>query len=378
MARVMYIVNNPAFFVSHRLPLARAALARGHEVVVAAPAGEGSMALEQAGIRTVHFALDRGSRRLASEAKSLVSLGVVMRQWAPTLVHAVTIKPVIYGGILARALSVPCYVAAVSGLGWVFLDQGPLAAARRRVVEGAYRTVFSHPNARVIVQNTSDQATLVNAGCVPLGRTALVAGSGVDASRFVPRPPPPGAPIVMMASRLLLDKGVREFLLAAQQLRGKARFVLVGDFDQANPACLPANELNAAVAAGDVEFFGHRTEMEKILPMASIFALPSYREGLPKVVLEAQACGVAVVTTDVPGCRDAIVPEKTGKLVPARDANALANGIRSLLDDPVCRTELGLAAREHVIAHHSDAAIAEQTMQLYDTLLEQAEASRCR
>lgn len=369
MARILYIVNNPAFFVSHRLPIARAMIARGHEVCVASPLGDGVQVLRDAGVRHRPFTLDRGSRSIRKELRALLSLGRVFAAERPDLVHTVTIKPVLYGGWWARVLSVRAEVVAVSGLGWVFLADGLKARIRRSVVQAGYRFVFAHPHARVIVQNQADRSALVNARCLNEAQARLIAGSGVDTVHFAERPFPEGVPLVLMASRLLVDKGVREFLQSARRLRGQARFVLVGDVDPANPAALARAEVDAAVAAGDLEWWGHRSDMPQVLALASVVVLPSYREGLPKVLLEAGAVGRPVVTTDVPGCRDAVLPEKTGVLVSARDSSSLAEGISRLLNDPSLMRRMGAAGRKHVVAHHSIEQIVAQTLAVYGELL---------
>lgn len=375
MARILYIVNNPAFFVSHRLPIARAMIARGHEVCVASPTGDGVQALRDAGVRHHPFSLDRGSRSISKELGALLSLGRVFAAERPDLVHTITIKPVLYGGWWARVFSVRAEVAAVSGLGWVFLADGLMARVRKSLVQAGYRFVFAHPHARVIVQNQADRSALVNAHCLSEAQARMIAGSGVDTAQFAEQPFPEGVPLVLMASRLLVDKGVREFLEAAHRLRGQARFVLVGDVDSANPATLDRAEVDAAVAAHDIEWWGHRRDMPQVLALASIVVLPSYREGLPKVLLEAGAVGRPVVTTDVPGCRDAIVPEETGVLVSAKNSASLTEGITRLLSDSALMRRMGAAGRKHVVAHHSIEQIVAQTLAVYDELLMERHAA---
>jgi glycosyltransferase involved in cell wall biosynthesis len=194
-------------------------------------------------------------------------------------------------------------------------------------------------------------------------QSELIRGSGVDLREFHPTPLSTQAPIVLLAARLLGDKGVHEFVAAARQLHGHAGalFVLAGDVDPGNPSSLTREEVEALVKEGVVEWWGHRQDMPQVLSAATLVVLPSYREGLPKVLIEAAACGRPVVTTDVPGCRDAVVPGQTGLLVPAKDTVALRDAIRTLLDDPQARSRMGLAGRhlaetafnvDHVVARH--------------------------
>lgn len=345
---LMVVVNVDWFFVSHRLPIALAAQQHGYRVHVATGVTDRRAELEAHGLVVHALPLDRGASGPASAWRMSVAMWRVFRAVRPDLVHLVTIKPVLFGGLAARLAGIRSVVAAISGLGYVFVATGPWAALRRLVVSAWYRLVLGSADVVAIFQNTEDRAQLGKATRLPLARSVLIRGSGVDLARHVVQPVPLGVPVVMLAARLLADKGVREFVQAAVLLRRAgcvARFVLVGDVDPANPASLARSELEAWSRDGIVECWGHRVDMPQVLAQARLVVLPSYREGLPKVLLEAAACGRAVVTTDVPGCRDAIEPDVTGVLVPVRDAPALAQAIRALLEDaPRCRA-MGLAGR---------------------------------
>lgn len=363
---LMYVVNVDWFFVSHRLPIALAAQRNGYQVHVATGITDRLAELEVHGLVVHRLPLDRGASGPASAWRMSVAIWRVFRAVRPDLVHLVTIKPVLFGGLAARLAGVRSVVAAISGLGYVFVARGPFAAIRRMVISAWYWLVFSSAHVLVVFQNTDDRAQLAKSARLPLARSVLIRGSGVNLCDFVAHPLAPCVPVVMLASRLLADKGVREFVQAAILLRRQgcgARFVLVGDVDPANPASLHQSELDAWSRDKVVECWGHRGDMPQVLAQARMVVLPSYREGLPKVLLEAAACGRAIVTTDVPGCRDAIEPGVTGLLVPVRDAFALAHAIRALLDDePRCRA-MGVAGRalaerefdvRQVIAQHLD------------------------
>ncbi|MBL8482426.1 MAG: glycosyltransferase family 4 protein, partial [Rhodocyclaceae bacterium] len=324
--RLLFVVNVDWYFLSHRLPIALAARQHGYEVHVATGLTAPASAIADHGFVVHPLQLERGSSDPFEAVRLLRELHRLFRALQPDLVHLVTIKPVLLGGIAARLARVPAVVAAVPGLGYVFSARGVVARARRMIVSQLYRRVFGHPNLRVIVQNRDDLELLrQNAGLDP-ERASLIRGSGVDLSVFVPVAQAPGAPLVLLAARLLADKGVREFAVAARRLRAYrgARFVLAGDPDIANPASIPQAELQAWLAEGFLEWWGYRADMPAVLAAASIVVLPSYREGLPKLLAEAAACGRAVITTDVPGCRDAVVAGQTALLVPPRDADALA------------------------------------------------------
>jgi glycosyltransferase involved in cell wall biosynthesis len=216
----------------------------------------------------------------------------------------------------------------------------------------------------VIVQNPDDAEALARMG-VDRARIRLIPGAGVDTERFSPRPEPEGVPVVMLASRLLWDKGVGEFVEAARRLKGRGRFVLVGAPDPHNPASVTEADLRAWREEGVIEWWGAQEDMPATLNAAHIICLPSYREGMPKVLLEAMACGRPVVTTDAPGCRDCVADGDNGLLVPVRDAQALAVAIERLLDDAALRRRMGQRGRERAVAEFSQERVIAETLAVY-------------
>ncbi len=364
--RLLFLVNDAAFFVSHRLTLAIAAQHAGYEVHVATNAGAASDRIRAAGLSHHVLPLSRSGANPIAELRAVLAIGNLFRQLQPDLVHLVTIKPVLYGGVLARLLRVPRVVAAIPGFGFVFLSEGWRATLRRRVVIALYRTALRHHRIRMIFQNPADRADMLRYAGLDSRNTVLIPGSGVDLAQF-------GAPVrgsrvpnVVMAARLLGDKGVREFVAAATALRRRgveAAFHLAGATDPGNPATVTDAELTEWQQTGAVTLHGHTTDIPGLFRSADVVVLPSYREGLPKVLIEAGAASAAVVTTDVPGCRDAIRANVTGLLVPPRDAVALAEAIESLVTDPARCAAMGAAGRslaeerfaiERIVAHHLD------------------------
>ena len=346
--RLLFFITNPAFLVSHRLPVALAARDAGYEVHVASMGGPAVAQLEALGLTHHVLPLSRTSMRPWTEARSLWAIWRLFRRVRPDLVHAVTLKSVLYGGIASRLAGVPAYVAAISGLGYVFIQGSGARAALKRLALVLYRLALGHANSRVIFQNASDRDVLVQAAAVRPEQVVMVRGSGVDLDRFAPAPWPDGPVTVAMASRLLHDKGVREFVEAARlsASRGEGlRWRLAGSLDPENPASVTASELEAWRAGGMIEYVGECADVAGFYAQAHIVTLPSYREGLPKSLIEAAACGRPVVTTDVPGCRDAIEPGVSGVLVPPRDARALAAAVAALAEDEALRTRMGDAGR---------------------------------
>lgn len=363
--RLLLVVNEIPFLVSHRLPIALAALHAGYEVHVAVPRASGdAAALEALGLRVHDIPLDRRGMNPAAEVRLLARLVALARALTPDVMHLVTVKPVLYGALAARIAGVPRVVAAISGLGYLHLARSWRARAARSIIAALYRRAFAQRGLRAVFQNADDLASFVDAGLLPRERAVLLrGGSGVDLFRFAPRAEPQGEPVVMLPSRMLWDKGVGEFVEAARLLRARgvgARMVLVGDTD-ANRAAVPRAALDAWARAEVVEWWGRRADMPATLGEAHVVVLPSYREGCPKVLLEAAACARAIVTTDVPGCRDVVAPGEEGLLVPVRDATALADAIERLLGDAALRARMGARARaraerelgvERVVAAH--------------------------
>lgn len=348
--RLLMVVNVDWFFLSHRAPIAREALRAGYEVHLACTVTDRLDELKALGIVVHPLNIGRSDTHPLGALRVIGQCIRLFCSLRPDIVHLVTIKPVLLGGIAARIARVPAVVAAVSGLGFVFIADGIGARLRRMLVALLYRVALSHRHIRVIFQNPDDRAHVRALTGLPERETVLIAGSGVDLERYRAYPLAEGTPLVVLAARLLADKGIREFVQAVRQLRSRtpalaARYALVGNPDPENPSSISLAELDGWRREGIVELWGHRDDMPQVLSAAHIVVLPSYREGMPKILLEAAACARAVITTDTPGCRDAIEADRTGLLVPARDARALADAIERLLTDTEGCRRMGEAGR---------------------------------
>lgn len=372
VCRVLFVVNEAGFFLSHRLPLARAARNAGYEVHVAAPEGTGSERIRANQFPFHAIPISRKGISPFEEMRSMIALYRLYRQLLPDIVHHVTIKPVLYGGLMARLARVRAVVSAVTGLGFVFLNRGFKAKILRVGVNLAYRLALGHANSYVIFQNPDDRELFVRQGLLPKRRGVLIKGSGVDMTHFVQSSEPDGLPLVILASRMLWDKGVGEFAEAAQKLRLEgvaARFVLVGASDPGNPAAVPESRLRSWHDEGVVEWWGHHDDMLEILSNAHIVCLPSYREGLPKVLIEAAACGRPIVATNVPGCREITLDGENGLLVLPRDVISLAKGLRCLIEDKELRKQFGMRSREIAVREFSIERVVDETLAVYRELL---------
>jgi glycosyltransferase involved in cell wall biosynthesis len=372
--KVVILVNVDFFFVSHRLALGVALRRAGFEVVVAAAETDGRRAIEDAGLRFEPLPLQRSGRAPWREAATAAAIVRLYRRERPDVVHHVTIKPVLYGSAAARLCRVPAVINAVTGLGFVFIERAGGSSWLPRAARAGYRLVLRSPGTRVVFQNPDDQRAFVESGLCPAAAATLIRGAGVDTQRFRATPLPDGAPTVVLASRMLWDKGVGELVDAARRLRARglaARFILVGPLDPDNPAAIPAARLAAWVDEGVVEWWGPRpaADMPAILAGAHVVALPSYREGMPLVLAEAAACARACVATDVPGCREIVRAGATGWLVPPRDAAALADAIAAALGDRAELARRGAEGRALVEKEFALDRVLERTLAVYRDLL---------
>ncbi len=370
--RLLFLVNEALFFTTHRLPVALAAQEAGWEVHVAAPFEEGPVAVIQgSGFHYHHLPLKRGGRSLFGEVRLLARCIQIIRALRPALVHHVAMKPVIFGGLASRLLRVPAAVHAITGMGFLFIREDWSARLIRALIMPLYRYALGHPNARVIFQNPDDLDLFLRHRLVPTDITVMIKGCGVDMNLFSPGPPQDGPPVVMFPARILGDKGIHEFIHAARSLKqagARARFVLVGRRDPANPTDVAEATIRKWEADGLVEWWGFQTDMPNTLRQAHIICLPSYREGLPRGLIEAAACGLPIVTTDVPGCREVVRPEESGLLVPLRDGPATAAAIDRLLKDADLRHSMGEAARQMALDDFTVEAFVENTMAVYDAV----------
>ena len=373
---LIFVVNVDWFFLSHRLPIALEAMRQGYQVHIATGLTDKQGELERHGLVVHPLALERSSAGLGNAWRNMVQLWQIFRAVRPDVVHLVTIKPVLLGGLVARLTGVPAVVAAVSGLGFVFIARGAKAAVRRWLVGGLYRVALGHRNLKVIFQNPDDRACLTKLTHLPDSKIAMIRGSGVELTQYSGTPLPLGVPVVLLAARLLVDKGVREFVQAARLLKQRgasARFCLVGTVDPANPTSLTDAELSQWASEGLVELWGHRSDMPQVLAAAQVVALPSYYgEGLPKVLIEAAACGRAVVTTDHPGCRDAIDPGVTGLLVPVRNAAALADALEGLINNPARCQAMGNAGRALAESAFDVRQVVAAHLRIYQELIDKS------
>jgi len=370
--KILFLTTEDSSFWSHRLALARAAKKEGADVLIMIRSGEYRSRLEKEGFRIIPWRISRPNLNPFKELDSFFQVLKAYRLEQPDLVHHVALKPIVYGGIAARLCGAIPSVNTVTGLGPIFTNAGPLMVFLRRLLTNVLRCVFRAANCKVIVQNDDDRDQLVKQGIAAPEKTVVIPGFGVDTGEFVPRAEADGVPLVVLPARMLWEKGVREFVAAAEELRNRgasARMVLVGAPDPNNPGCIPEEQLKVWVDTGSLEWWGHQDNMPSVLCQSHVVCLPSYREGLPKVLLEAAACGRAIVTTSAPGCSSVVRHGENGLLVPIKNSQALADAILSLLENKELRTQMGAAGRARAVKEFSHERVAHQTLLVYQELL---------
>lgn len=370
--RIVLFANTDWYLYNFRRSLALALRDAGHDVLLVSPPGEYGERLRALGLRWEPVPMHRRSLNPLRELGLLWHLWRVFRRERPALVHGFTIKCAVYGALAARLAGVPARVAAVAGMGYVFTSDALRARALRPLVRALLRAALDGTASRLILQNPDDVALFARARLVDPARIRLIPGSGVDLRRFSPRADDAaagsGPPRVLLASRLLWDKGIAEYVDAARALGGRVHCLLAGTPDPGNPASIEAARVRAWHDEGVIEWLGHVEDMPALLASVDIAVLPSYREGLPRSLIEAAACALPLVTTDVPGCREVVTDGVDGLLVPVRDASALAAAIGRLVDDPALARRLGAAARAKALREFDERQVVARTLQVYAEL----------
>lgn len=366
--RLLFLATEDWFFASYRGALAQAARVAGFDVHVACRVQAHGDAIRDLGATLHPLAWRRDRNDPLNLASAYGEIRALYRRLAPDLVHHVALKPILIGGIAARRLGAIPRVNEVTGLGYLYTSPGPRARLARLAARPVLRYAFGGSHAIALVQNQDDRATLLRDGLVDLDQIALLPGGGVDTDHFRPIPEPPGPVIVAYTGRMLRDKGLVVLVEAARRLRAQGKHVaieLYGPLDLDNPTAITAGELDAWRAEGLVDWRGSVADVREVWRKASICVMPSFREGMPRALLEAAACARALIACDVPGCRDIIRDGETGLLVPPRDPDALAEAIDRLARDPVLRNRFTAAVRARMQEDYQENEVLARTIGMY-------------
>jgi len=374
MTKILYNVNIPRFFVTHRLPLAYAAQEAGYEVHVTTSDTdrENVAKIVASGLPYHPLPLAQHGLSPLGELWTLRTMIQLYRQLQPDIVHQVSIKPVLYGGIAARLVGIPAIVSAMSGLGYVFIGTGRKPRILRQLITPALKFALATPNTRMIFQNPDDLERFITMRLIVPERAVLIRGSGVDTAQFVPAPEPDGKPLILFAGRLMWQKGVGHFVDAARRLHHKARFVIAGYAETTAPGSVPAEQLQQWANAGILEWWGKRDDMPQVFAQSHIVCLPStYGEGVPKVLIEAAACARPIVTTDTPGCREIVRNGENGLLTLPDDSDSLTAALEKLITQPQLRQQMGARGRAIAVSEFSLQRVIDETFAVYESLLKQ-------
>lgn len=370
--KILLFANTDWYLYNFRRTLAKAIQDAGHEVLLISPDGPYGEKLTALGLRWVPAPMDRRSLNPVAELRFLLWLRKLIVAEDIDLVHGFTIKAAVYGSLAAR-LAGRRRISAVAGLGFVFISDSLKAKLLRPLVRAMMRVAMGGKLSRVILQNPDDVESLCQSRIVQREQIRLIRGSGVDCARFTHcAKRTPGEPLrVLLAARLLWDKGINEYVEASRILKTEGRdiqFLLAGTPDPGNPAAVPEDTVRAWSEASLIEWLGQVDDMPTLLTTVHMMALPTYGEGLPRSLIEAGACGAALVTTDVPGCREVVTHEVDGLLVPVRDGPELARAVARLDDNQDELERYGQMARRKVHQQFDERIVIAETLAVYDEL----------
>ena len=368
--KIILFANTDWYLYNYRLPLAEALRDEGHEVLLLSPSGNYAQRIQDHNFKWQAFDISRRGINPLKEFQTISRLTQVYRCEKPDIVHHFTIKCVLYGSFAAWKAGVKRVINAVTGLGFIFTSRNLFARLAKPVVEFLYQRVLKR--SRVIFQNQHDLNYFVKNKLVSENQCVLIPGSGVDVDKFKPTPYAEGIPLVVLPARMLWDKGVKEFVEAAELVKQsgvKARFALVGDVDEGNPSAIPRKQLQEWHEQGVIEWWGWQEDMASVYQKAAVVCLPSYYgEGLAKSLIEGAASGRALVASDIPGCREVIEDGVNGLLVPTQAAPILADALKIILYKGKIFKRMGNASRKKAVRHFSQQKIISETMSLYNGL----------
>lgn len=362
--KILFVINADWFFVSHFLPVGLEAVKRGYEVHIACDVTNKKEYLENLGFLVHPLLITRSGRNIKTELITIFQIYKTIKRINPFLIEFFTIKPNLYGGIVSKFFPIRKKIFYITGLGYIFMSRGLKGFIVKTLIKKFYKFAISGKTSLVITENYHDKELMYSLNALKQNQIKIIKGAGVNLSHYEYIGEDNKNLKVVMACRLLKDKGVFEFTEAAKILKAKYKeveFDLYGDIDPGNPTSLTENDIDNIKKEGFVKVKGFSSDIAQIFAISNIIVLPSYREGMPKVLIEAAACGRAIVTSDVPGCKEAIVPNQTGLLCKPRNIFSLSLAIEKLILDKNLRNKMGQAGRilaekeydvENIVAKH--------------------------
>ena len=345
--KILFILNVDYFLISHRLPVALESIKMGYEVHLASQITKASEEIKMHNIKVHPIRINRSGLKVNSIFLTFIDIYRIIKEIRADIVHLISIKPILLGGLALHFIKFkPKIISSISGLGFVFADKGYKTLFLKIIAIILYKISFKHKSMICIVQNKDDLNLLQKITSLPKRNYKLIPGSGVNLEKYCFSELSKDKPIVIFPARLVKSKGIFNFIEASIELKDRARFVIVGKFDSESRDAISKEYLDFYQNKNFIEYWGYSNDMHLILPQSSIVVLPSFREGLPKVLCEAAACGRAVITTDVPGCRESIINGETGLLIPMNDSCALIKALNMLLNNPKYLSNLGENGRK--------------------------------
>lgn len=369
--KIIYLVSLDSFFISHRLPIAEQLLKNGYEVHIATEFTNYKKKLSRMGFKTHNIKFNRNSLNPLKAIFSIFQIFILFNKIKPNIVHLISLKPIIFGGLVSFISSINSLVVSITGLGSMFIKKGVLFKIRENIFNKFYKIIFSFPRIQVILQNKDDLNYLMKKTYLKKNKVKIIKGSGIKIDKFKFSQIPKNTPIILMASRLIADKGVLEYIDSIRYLKKikfKARFYLIGDIDFENPSAINKLIIDHCKKEKILIHFKHQKNIFKFIKKSTILVLPSYREGFPKILMEAASSGRPVITTNTPGCKDAVVNNITGVLVPVKNSLALAKAIKYLCSDKNKLQSMGRAARKHAVKNFDVMDVVSKHISIYKSL----------
>ena len=371
--KLFIVVNQDWFFLSHRLPIGMAAKEAGYDVTIVSEDTGVSDKIREAGLKTINLPINKAGTNIKDEIKTFFFLYKLFRREKPDIVHLVGLKTMLWGSLACRLAGVKAMVSAVCGLGVLFDEEHAHSFMTRSILK-VLRVTHKKKRLAVIFQNNDDKAIFLNAKIMKEEQCAFTNGSGINLQNYDYTPEPTDGPVkVIFTARMVEDKGTLILIDAAKKLeaeyKGKVQFLLCGGLDT-NPNGITKEMLESRCDGEYIQWLGHRKDVVELLKQSHIMAFPSwYREGLPKSVIEAEAIGRPVVTTDSVGCRDTVVDGKNGYMIPIKDSDALAMALKKLIDNPELRQTMGKNARKFAVNRFDIKDVVKVHMDVYDNIL---------
>jgi len=370
--KILFVVNIDQFFLSHRINIAMELIKKQYEVHLACKFTHNKKKIEKKGLILHDLNLSRSGMGLIDNLKSFLQIFFIIKKIKPDLIHAITIKPIIFTGIASYICKIPSIVFSISGLGFIFLTNGIISRIRRNFILILYKISFRHSNCNIIFQNPDDLDFILKKKNLNIKKTSLIYGSGVFLEKYIHKKKKKKNFInILFASRLLIHKGINEFVKAAQILKTnkKINFIVAGSLDQDNPSSINEKDLKLWIKKKYIKYIGFKKDIKKNIFNSDIIVLPSYGEGFPKILIEAAAAGKPIITTNVSGCRNAIIPGQTGILINKQNYEELVDALYFLINNNKIRNKMGIEAKKLAIDYYDINSVISKHIQIYNKLI---------